>query len=578
MLHGDLELELGRRVAAAITAAFGLEATPQDAVVRPSSPERSSDYQSNAAMGLAGRLGRPAPEVGRAIAQHLDLGTFLEPARAEGPGFVNLTLRRDWLEGHLADLGADERAGIPVTEAPRRVVIDYSSPNVAKEMHAGHLRSTIIGDSLARLFRFRGHSVIPQNHLGDWGTPFGMLLEHMVDSGRGGSSSVPDLNDFYQTARLKFDSDAEFAARARKRVVALQGGDPGTLALWREFVGETERYLERLYDLLGVGLTHADICGESFYNPLLAGVAEELESRGLARMSEGALVAFPPGFKGRNGDPAVLIVRKRDGGYTYGTTDLAAIRYRTQDLGADDILYVVGNDQHLHLEMVFAVARQAGWLPQAVRAEHVGHGLVLGKDGKRLRSRRGDSVKLIELLEEAIERAAVVVAERTELSEQERGRVARAVGIGAVKYADLSGDRIKDYVFDWDRMLAMDGNTAVYLQYANARVQSVIRKAGGAPAVGAPVCLEEPAERALGLKLAQLPTAVEATVAHLQPHRLCTYLYETSVAFSTFYEKCSILGAGSDDLRRSRLALCALTSKVLVLGLDLLGIEAPARL
>ena len=580
MLRGDLEQELGRRVAAAVLSAFDLAISPNEAVIRPAAPERQADYQSNAAMALGRRLQMPSPDVAARIVDRLDLGDMLEPARAEGPGFVNLQLRRDWLERHTTGLAADARLGVAKAAPARRAVIDYSAPNVAKEMHAGHLRSTIIGDSIARFLRFRGHEVIPQNHLGDWGTPFGMLLEHMMDLGLDGRDqlAIADLNRFYQEARLKFDSDPAFAERARRRVVALQSGDQQTLELWSGLVAESERHFQKVYDLMGVPLTPSDYRGESFYNSMLADVADELESQGLAVLSRGALCVFPPGFTGRDGEPLPLIVRYSSGGYGYGMTDLAAIRYRARELHADDILYVVGADQRLHLEMIFAVARMAGWLQEGSTTEHVSFGLVLGPDHKRIRSRSGDSIKLIELLEEAIERAAAVVAERSDLTDAERDLVARAVGIGAVKYADLSGDREKDYVFDWDRMLAMEGNTAVYLQYANARVQSVIRKAGGGPPQGTPVLLAEPAERALALELARFPTAVEAAIAHLQPHRLCTYLYETAVAFSTFYESCPILGAESEALRASRLVLCGLTSRVMVQGLDLLGIEAPERL
>jgi arginyl-tRNA synthetase len=447
-------------------------------------------------------------------------------------------------------------------------------------MHVGHLRTTIIGDSINRLLRFRGEHVIPQNHIGDWGTPLGMLLEHLLDEehSQGAGTEIGELTEFYQAARGKFDSDPEFQQRARLRVVALQAGDDATLELWHDLIEKSMRYVDRLYDLLGVLLTPADVAAESFYNPMLADVAAELESRGLARIVDGALMAFPPGFTGRDGRPVPLIVRKSDGGYTYDTTDLAAIRYRARDLHADDILYVVGAPQRLHFEMVFAMAREAGWLAPETRAVHVAFGQVLDRDGKRFRTREGESIRLIELVEEAVDRAAAVVAERSELTEDERRSVARAVGVGAVKYADLSGDRIKDYVFDWDRMLAMDGNTSVYLQYANARVRSVVRRAGGEAPAGAPIVLQEPAERALALALAQFPTAVESTIAHLQPHRLCTYLYDTAVAFSTFYEKCSILSADTAELRASRLVLCELTSKVMVRGLDLLGIEAPDRL
>ena len=576
----ELEQELASRVAAAVRSALDVDITAEEALVRPSAPGRNADYQSNAAMSLARRLGRPAPEVAEAIVERLELSDMLEQPRAEGAGFVNLVFRRSWLERQAAVLRCDERIGVPRTEAPRRVVIDYSAANIAKEMHVGHLRSTIIGDSINRLLRFRGEHVIPQNHIGDWGTPLGMLLEHLVDEDQahGADHSIGELNVFYQAARRKFDSDPAFQERSRLRVVALQRGDRATVALWRELVAKSLRYVERLYELLGVLLTPADMAAESSYNPMLADVADELESRGLARVVDGALMAFPSGFSGRDGRPVPLIVRKSDGGYTYDTTDLAAIRHRGRDLHADDILYVVGADQRLHLELVFAMAREAGWLSPAGRVVHVSFGQVLGPDGKRLRTRAGESIRLIELLEEAIERASAVVAERSELTEAERAQVARAVGIGAVKYADLSSDRIKDYVFEWDRMLAMDGNTAVYLQYANARVQSVIRRAGGEAPAGASVSLEATAERALALALAQFPTAVEATIAHLQPHRLCTYLYDTAVAFSNFYESCPILGAETADLRASRLVLCELTSRVMVRGLDLLGIEAPERL
>ncbi|HEY4025981.1 MAG TPA: arginine--tRNA ligase [Candidatus Dormibacteraeota bacterium] len=582
MMRGDLEQELGQRYAAAVRSAFDLDVSVEDSQIRPSGRERQAqaDYQSNAAMGLAKRLGRPSPAVAAAIVERLDLGDMLEPPRVEGPGFVNLTLRRDWLERQVAELRCDDRIGVALTEAPRRTVIDYSAANIAKEMHVGHLRSTIIGDSIRRLIQFRGEHVIAQNHIGDWGTPLGMLLEHLVDEDRihGADHSISELNSFYQAARRKFDGDPAFQERSRRRVVALQAGDEATLALWHELVDKSLRYVERLYELLGVLLTPADIAAESFYNPMLPDVAEELESRGLASVVDGALMAFPPGFTGRDGRPVPLIVRKSDGGYTYDTTDLAAIRHRARDLHADDILYVVGSTQRLHLHLVFAMAREAGWLRPESRVEHVSFGQILGPDGKLLRTRSGESIRLVELLEEAIERAAAIVAERSELTAGERRDVARAVGVGAVKYADLSGDRNKDYVFDWDRMLAMDGNTSVYLQYANARVRSVIRRAGGEVPPGTPVVLETPVERTLGLKLARFPTAVESATVHLQPHRLCTYLYETAVAFSDFYEKCSILGAETEAIRASRLVLSELTSRVMVRGLDLLGIEAPERL
>jgi arginyl-tRNA synthetase len=372
-------------------------------------------------------------------------------------------------------------------------------------------------------------------------------------------------------------------------VVALQAGDPETMAVWRELVAESVRQLEDLYRFLGVLLRPEDIRPESSYREDLPEVVRELEEAGLAVLSEGALCVFPPGFRTRDGEPLPLIVRKSDGGYTYDTTDLAAIRHRARYLGADRLLYVVGAPQRLHFEMLFAVARLAGWLGPGDSTEHVSFGAILGADGKMLRTRSGAAIRLIELLQEAVDRAASVVAERSELDEAERGRVARAVGIGALKYADLSNDREKDYVFSWDRMLAMDGNTAVYLQYANARIRSILARAGGPGAgetgetgggahVAAGIVLGTAPERALALKLAQFPAAVQMAVDRLQPHRVCTYLYETATAFSTFYEKCSVLNAETPELRVSRLALSELTSRTLTLGLDLLGIEAPERL
>ncbi|MFI9011081.1 arginine--tRNA ligase [Actinosynnema sp. NPDC053489] len=578
MLGGDVGLELGSRVAGALKAALDVEITPVEAVIRPSAPGRGSDYQCNAAMSLAKRLGRPPREVAAAIVAHLDAADLVEPPEVAGPGFVNFTLRREWLQEQASRLLADERLGVPVAP-PRRYAIDYGSPNVAKEMHVGHLRSSIIGDAVVRLLEFAGHEVVRHNHLGDWGTPFGMLIEHLLDEGgASGGHSIGDLDGFYRRARAKFDADPAFADRARARVVALQGGDEATLALWRELVAESERHFAAVYELLGVKLTADDYYGESFYNPFLADVVAELEAKGLTEVSDGAVCVFPPGFTNREGEPLPLIVRKRDGGYGYASTDLATARYWARERGATDLLYVVGSPQAQHFRMVFAVARAAGWLDADHRAEHVGFGSVLGEDGKVLRTRAGGSVKLVDLLREAVDRAAAVVAERSALTPARQREVARAVGVGAVKYADLSGDREKDYVFAWDRMLAMEGNTSVYLQYANARVLSVVARAGGEAPRGTPVVLTEPAERALTVKLLHLPAVLATATREFAPHKLCGHLYETAVAFSSFYENCPVLNAPDDRTRRSRLALAQLTSRTLVLGLSLLGIEAPDRL
>jgi arginyl-tRNA synthetase len=571
---GDVGHELGRRVASALKAGLDVDITPAEALVRPST-RAGVDYQCDVAMSLGRKVGRPPREVAAIVADHLDSGDLLESAEIAGPGFLNLVLRGAWLEQHAAALLDDDRLGIVPAEDPRRIAIDYGSPNVAKEMHVGHLRSSIIGDSIARLLRFQGHEVIPHNHLGDWGTPFGMLIEHLLGEDSSAEHTIGDLNGFYQAARAKFDTDPAFADRARQRVVLLQSGDEPTLELWRKLVEESTRHFEKVYELLGVQLTPGDIYGESFYNPFLAEVIDELDAGGLTEISDGAVCVFPPGFVNRDGDRLPLIIRKRDGGYGYATTDLATVRYWTKERGVTDLLYVVGSPQSQHFAMIFAASRQAGWLTDSHHAEHIGFGTILGEDGKTMRTRAGGTVKLAELLAEAVDRATSIVAERSELSADEQAGVARAVGIGAVKYADLSGDRERDYTFDWDRMLSMEGNTAVYLQYANARIQSILRKAGDAET--ARVRLTAPAERELLLTLIRFAAAVDSAAGTYSPHKLCTFLYETAAAFSRFYEQCPILKADvQEDVRRSRLVLARLTSNTLALGLSLLGIEAPS--
>ena len=431
-----------------------------------------------------------------------------EPPEVSGPGFINFRLLPGWIAGQASRQLADPRLGVAQADPAPRVVVEYSSPNVAKEMHVGHLRTTIVGDALARILEFAGQDVIRDNHLGDWGTPFGMLIEHLLDVGED-SADADQLrsnpNAFYQAARRKFDSDPEFAERARQRVVLLQGGDEGTLQLWQHLVDMSLDYLHRIYRQLGVTLTDADIRGESFYNDLLAEVCAELEASGVAVISDGALCAFPPGFTGRDGEPLPVIIRKRDGGYNYSTSDLATIRYRIRDLHVDRAIYVVGSSQALHFQMVFAVARQAGWIPAAARFEHAQIGNVLGTDGKLLRTRAGDSIKLSELLREGVERARKVFDELNtspEFDESERAAIAEAVGIGAIKYADLSTARDSEYVFDWDRMISFRGNTGPYLQYATTRIRSIFRRAGLDPdGARAPITLGEPAERALALRL-----------------------------------------------------------------------------
>jgi len=569
------------RFAKALEAAFGPDLAGTSAAIRRSD---RADFQADVAMGLAKKLGKPPREVAQQIVAHLDVGDLCEKVEVAGPGFVNLTLRLDAIAAGVADAARDPRLGVAHAAVTETVVVDYSAPNVAKEMHVGHLRSTIIGDALARVLEFLGHRVIRQNHLGDWGTPFGMLIEHLIDLGDGGEGrSIGDLSAFYKKAREKFDGDPAFAERSRHRVVLLQGGDAKTLGLWSRLVAESKVYFQAVYDRLGVTLTDADVYGESAYNPMLPSVVSDLEKAELVRVSEGAICAFPPGFSGKGGEPVPLIVRKQDGGYGYAATDLAAVRHRTTTLGATRLLYVVGAPQQQHLAMVFAVARLAGWLVPPTRAEHVSFGSILGTDKKMYKTRSGETVRLADLLDEAVERAsAAVAAKNPDLDEATRSEVARMVGIAAVKYADLSNDRIKDYVFDWDRMLAFEGNTGPYLLYAHARIRSIFRRAqseaaGSASATGAPL-LRQPEERALALELLSFGAAIHEVSDSLNPHRLCGALFRLATTFTGFYEHCQVLKAEDDECRRSRLLLCDLTARTLRQGLSLLGIEAPERM
>lgn len=563
------------RLAAAFEAVAGEQVDP---VVRRS---QHADFQADGALPLARRLGRAPREVAAEALQRADLAGLVESAGVSGPGFINIRLADAVLEGMLATVYADDRLGVSQPDHPETVVIDYSAPNVAKEMHVGHLRSTVIGDACARLLTWLGHDVRRANHLGDWGTPFGMLIEHLLDLGEAEAAhelSVGDLNDFYRAARVKFDSDAAFADRSRLRVVALQSGDGTTLRLWLLLVEESEKYFLAVYDRLGVQLSRDDFSGESFYNDMLAPVVEELARLGLLRDSEGAQCVFPQGFTGRDGVPHPIIVRKSDGGYGYGATDLAAIRYRTQDLKATRLLYVVGAPQHQHLEMVYQTAREAGWLVEPARATHVGFGQVLGADGKKLASRAGETVKLADLLDEAVARAGTLVREKNpDLDAQTQYAVAQAVGIGAIKYVDLSSDRGKDYVFNWDKMLSFSGDTGAYLQYTYARIQSIFRKGNAAPDRAATIRLTEAAERALALELLAFPEVIDEVAQTLQFHKLTTYLQTVAGAFTDFYENCPVLKA-PDDARASRLVVCDLTGRTIALGLGLLGISAPDRM
>ncbi|MGW0811106.1 arginine--tRNA ligase [Nonomuraea sp. NPDC002799] len=573
----DPQIVLTERVQQALAHAFGSEHADADPLIRPS---QFADFQANVAMSLAKRLRRSPREVAEAI--KAELSDFPGTVEVSGPGFLNISLDDSWIATEAQRMRSDPRLGVGSITPSQTVVIDYSAPNAAKEMHVGHLRTTIVGDSLARLHEHLGNTVIRQNHLGDWGTPFGMLIEHLLDIGE--EAAVAQLEaglgtEFYQAARAKFDGDEDFKLRARVRVTTLQSGDPATMRLWHVFMDATVRYFNKVYSLLGVTLTDADIAGESMYNPMLEKTCDDLESSGVAVHSEGALCLFPPGFTGSDDKPLPLIIRKSDGGYGYASTDMAAIRYRVHDLKTDRILYVVGADQALHFRMVFAAAQMSGWLPDTVSAEHVQIGMMLGKDGRRFKTRSGESVKLMELLQEAVDRATAAIADRG-YDEATMKEIAHAVGMGAVKYADLSVSHDSEYVFDYDRMLGFTGNTGPYMQYATARIGSIFRKAEIEPSSATgPILPGEPAERALALHLLGFGTLVEQVTAQSEPHRLCAFLFETASLFSTFYEQCPVLKPDVPaQTRQSRLALCALTQHVLRTGLDLLGVPVPERM
>jgi arginyl-tRNA synthetase len=547
----NLEALLSDRLAAALEALTG---TAVDPVVRRS---QHADFQTGVALALGQVLKKPPRAIASELVTRADLAG-IAVAEVSGPGFINLTVD----DALLAD-GVNRPVTVPATGKPQTIVIDYSAPNTTKEMHVGHLRSTVIGDAAARLLERQGHHVIRANHLGDWGTPFGMLIEHLIETG---ADATDDLTAFYRAARSKFDGDDDFRTRARQRVVALQSGDPTTLGHWRRLVETSQRHFLATYDRLGVTLTAGDFTGESFYDGMLASVVEELDAKGLLQVSEGALCVFPEGFTGRDGSPLPLIVRKSDGGFGYAATDLAALRYRVRDLGANRLLYVVGTPQAMHFQMVYAVARAAGWLTSDVVCEHVGFGSILGADGKMFRSRSGESIPLAELLDEAVDRAAALNGDPA---------VAEAVGIGAIKYADLSSDRLSDYTFDWDRMLALTGDTGPYLQIAHARIRSIFDRAGSS--VPGVFSVGDPAERALALELLAFEPVLEHVGESLEFHRLAAYLHGVAVLFSAFYERCPVLKAPA-GVRESRLALCDRTARTLREGLGLLGIAAPDRM
>ena len=580
----DPALTLVPLLQGAIAAALGDEYRDSDPVLRRSTQDRFGDYQANAAMALGKTAGRPPREVAEAIVSHLELDGVLARAEVAGPGFVNLTLDDSYLAREAATSAADPRLGVRTVEVPVSYVVDYGGANVAKELLVHHMRSAVIGDAVVRVLEHLGHRVVRQDHLGDWGRQFGMLIEHLVDMGWTASTTadrtISDLNLLYQEAQTKFDAGGTFADRARRRVVLLQSGDAETVALWQALVDESERHFRAIYGRLGLTLGPEDVRPESFYNDMLDPLAGELEAKGLARMDAGALCTFPSGFTNREGQPLPMIVRNSEGAYVYAATDLAGVRYSTETLGGQELVYFVDARQSQHFAMVFETSREAGWLPEGTRAEHAAFGMMVGTDGKPFRTRSGDSVKLIDLLDEAVARAEAVVAEKNpDLGPEERSAVAEAVGIGSLKYNDLSNDRARDYVFDFDRMLAREGNTAPYLQYAHARICSILRRAEVEPSTptGGEVVISEPAERALALVLLGFEPAVVSVAEGNAPHRLCTYLFDLASTFTTFYEACPVLRA-DEPTRSSRLVLCQMTAAVLATGLGLLGIDAPPRM
>jgi arginyl-tRNA synthetase len=558
-----------------LSTAFDVAGHAADPVLRSSS---RADFQANGALGVARHKGLVPREVAAEVVRLAELDDLCSDVAVASGGFINLTVREDVLGDLVGRLQGDERLGVPVADRLDLVVIDYSGPNVAKEMHVGHLRSTVIGDAATHLLEWLGHTVIRANHLGDWGTPFGMLIEHLLDTAGARAAdglSVVDLDSFYKAARLKFDGSAEFKERSRRRVVALQSGDPKTNRLWRILVEQSQSYFLTVYERLGVSLSEKDFYGESFYNDLLPAVVADLTELGLLIESQGAKCAFPKGFLTRDGLPQPLMVQKSDGGFGYDTTDLAAIRYRTQTLAGTRLLYVVGLPQQQHFEMVFQTAREAGWLPATTSAVHIGFGSVLGTNGRMLRSREGAAVKLVSLIDEAIARANAMIAEKApDYSASEREAVARAVALGALKYADLQTQRTKDYVFDFDRMLSLEGNTAPYVQYARARIMSILRRADDPASGPATVLISTSEERALAVHLLGFGDVIADVSASLEFHKLTGYLFAVANTFMRFYERVPVLRA-EPGLRESRLALCQLTATTIHTGLNILGIEAP---
>ena len=550
------------------------------AVVKASARPEFGDYQANGIMGAAKKLKMNPRELATKVLEHLDLSDMADKIEIAGPGFLNIHLNNEWLADKAEIALASELLGMEKTANPQNVVIDYSAPNLAKEMHVGHLRSTIIGDAMARVLAYTGHNVIRQNHVGDWGTQFGMLLTFMGElksKDEELSMQLSDLEKFYQAAKIRFDEDEEFAQTARENVVKLQAGDKNFLKLWKQFIDTSLTHCDEIYKTLNVLLTRDDVMPESAYNDDLPNVIIDLDKQGLLTKDQGAQCVFMDEFKGKNDSIIPMIVQKSDGGYLYATTDLAALRYRHNKLKMNRGLYLVDARQSLHLKQVFTAGKKAGFVPENTQLEHMAFGTMMGKDGTPFKTRDGGTVKLIDLLDEAQQRAFDLVTQKNpDLDEASRKSIAKTVGIGAVKYADLSKNRTSDYIFNWDTMLSFEGNTAPYLQYAYARIQSIFRKAGDINN-NANIVLVEPAERQLASKLLQLSEAIEIVAKEGTPNLLCNYLFELAGNFMTFYEACPIMKA-DEEVKQSRLKLAQLTANTLKTGLDLLGIDVMERM
>ncbi|ALD04617.1 MULTISPECIES: arginine--tRNA ligase [Klebsiella] len=576
----NIQALLSEKVSQALIAAGApADCEPQ---VRQSAKVQFGDYQANGVMAVAKKLGMAPRQLAEQVLSHLDLNGIASKVEIAGPGFINIFLDPAFLADNINRALQSERLGV-ATPQVQTIVVDYSAPNVAKEMHVGHLRSTIIGDASVRTLEFLGHKVIRANHVGDWGTQFGMLIAYLEKQQQenAGEMALADLEGFYREAKKHYDEDEAFAERARSYVVKLQGGDEYFLQMWRKLVDITMSQNQITYDRLNVTLTRDDVMGESLYNPMLPGIVADLKAKGLAVESEGATVVFLDEYKNKEGEPMGVIIQKKDGGYLYTTTDIACAKYRYETLHADRVLYYIDSRQHQHLMQAWTIVRKAGYVPDSVPLEHHMFGMMLGKDGKPFKTRAGGTVKLADLLDEALERARRLVAEKNpEMSADELENLAKVVGIGAVKYADLSKNRTTDYVFDWDNMLAFEGNTAPYMQYAYTRVLSVFRKAGidENALTDAPVVIAEDREAQLAARLLQFEETLSVVAREGTPHVMCAYLYDLAGLFSGFYEHCPILSAESEATRNSRLKLALLTAKTLKLGLDTLGIETVERM